>query len=675
MYRPGPYDTGYPGAEAGPSRPRPSQPREPPVQPPKPKKRRRLQFTSQLRNQIERYNPDGTETVEYLHQQSTQRLKRKWDSIFERFKDAHLQDQDEIYLGNRANGEPIIVVKDRGSLRSLRQSMEFGVFIKDEELQGWKDRPEARELEEQEDEYDDDIDPTHGPLRAHDGRQHLAGISSSESEDEEDDPAANDPDLREFLQAEARRKALLGDKGEGDVDEDDDVIDFGDPVWSSSVTGQDAIMTRPRPPPPPPSLRRQILPQGQDRASPSSMLSSSEDEDDTDVVTVYSDSDEELVDSIRTKRQNIEELLQCTTPFETLPYNDIFGLADLLKISDNTSRLYVDLISDDDEEEDEAAEVANDDTMAQIPPEVPIEVEAMAEDSAVEVPSSHPSSSVIADPASSQRSEPVGSQGISAMPPPSIEPSPAGPQPCSPERTASQSAVKLEPEPSQERAPLVAFSSLSQDQEPPQAVARETRSSSPAEPIETLALLSTSPVRPQISPAPEAIQTPTPEPAVRSEEKQATPRASNPPLVDSAATSATPQPLSNSPTLPKTPARETSKPPQTTSAERVSQAEASRRSVTSTKPLRTSPSTSSTRTSEPASSFASLLNRSSSTSSLHRPSSHKKKHKRRSLINFDFDSNTEARSEKKKKRPKCGGPGRCKKTFCLDCASLSLSHA
>ncbi|KAE8267585.1 hypothetical protein A4X09_0g4764 [Tilletia walkeri] len=44
----------------------------------------------------ERFNKDGTENVEWARYQSTLRLKSKWDSIYERYKDAHLIEQDEI---------------------------------------------------------------------------------------------------------------------------------------------------------------------------------------------------------------------------------------------------------------------------------------------------------------------------------------------------------------------------------------------------------------------------------------------------------------------------------------------------------------------------------------------------------------------------------------------------
>ncbi|TKY88951.1 hypothetical protein EX895_002192 [Sporisorium graminicola] len=428
MYRP-PDPT---SSEAGPSRPRleSSKPLPPSEQPDKPKKRRRLQFTSQLRTSIQRYNPDGTETVEYLHQQSTQRLKRKWDSIFERFKDAHLQEQDEIYLGNRANGEPIVVVKDRGSLRSLRQSMEFGVFIKDEELQGWKDRPEAREMQEQGDDDEDDFDPSRMPS-SH--RAQITGASSSESESDEEDPAANDPDLREFLQAEARRKAMLGkvdeDEGSDQQEGDDHVVDFADPMWNNYQPTPTSIILHPSKQVS--SAKRRLshpaAPSQPQIDTPDLVLSSSEDDNDTDIVTVHSDSDEELIDSIQTKRQNIEELLRCTTPFETLPYNDIFGLADLLKITDNTSRLYVDLVSDD---EDEAASADADKPMGG----------NVGNEEVIDLTSSMPNSSLVVDAASSPLFELASSRASSVIPV-----APASERSASPEDATLSEAPSLQP--------------------------------------------------------------------------------------------------------------------------------------------------------------------------------------------------------------------------------------
>ncbi|KAL9938148.1 hypothetical protein V8E36_002771 [Tilletia maclaganii] len=135
----------------------------------------------------ERFNEDGTENVEWARYQSTLRLKSKWDSIYERYKDAHLMEQDEIYLApadertqstavkrkrlsktqgkrkrRRASNQPfsdsssqewdddssfsdrssaseyeagqIRIVRDCGILRNLAGTLHFGTFIKEEEL-------------------------------------------------------------------------------------------------------------------------------------------------------------------------------------------------------------------------------------------------------------------------------------------------------------------------------------------------------------------------------------------------------------------------------------------------------------------------------------------------------------------------------------------------------------
>ncbi len=60
--------------------------------------------------------------------------------------------------------------------------MEFGVFIKDEELQGWKDRPEAREMDGDE-EDEEDFDPSRTAVAAMimpRGERQFVGASSSE---------------------------------------------------------------------------------------------------------------------------------------------------------------------------------------------------------------------------------------------------------------------------------------------------------------------------------------------------------------------------------------------------------------------------------------------------------------------------------------------------------------
>lgn len=588
MHRPAAPD--HANAEAGSSR------QPPAFTSPKPKKRRRLQFTSQLRNTIQRYNPDGTETVEYLHHQSTQRLKRKWDSIFERFRDAHLHEQDEIYLGNRANGEPIVVVKDRGSLRSLRQSMEFGVFIKDEELQGWKDRPEAREMQEDgdEDELERGFDASHVSIGAH-GRRRIVGTSSSEDEREEEDPAANDPDLREFLQAEAQRKAMLrGTGGTEEDDEDDPVIDLGDPAFADS---------RPFLPVANPPARKRALaackadlqPVTDTRSptQPDLVLSSSEDEDDADVVTVHSDSDEELIDSIQTKRQNIEELLQCTTPFETLPYNDIFGLADLLKISDNTSRLYIDLVSDDEEE---IVELDNEVRVAETASEQPktkTEVGSKNQD-VIDHTSSYPSS-LLVDPSSSQSSDRIISQDSEAKLPPSTALQ-------LPERSASPIViVELDIQPQFETTPtLEARQAPQTPQKAPSATVVSVATPDPEQAT-----------RPSQIPASQATSSPN----RLHHSSKLTPRRHGTP------STGTPRPLSKSPhgTPPASAPTPRSGPPLSSSG----------------KPW-------------------------------------PKKPFRRSRTRLDSES---AEDEAAETLAECGGPSKCRKTFCLYCVSQSRARA
>lgn len=80
------------------------------------------------------YNEDGTVNLDWARYESAQRLRRKWESIYERFKDAHLEDQDEIYLGRASvENDELRVIKDCGSLRALKQQLEFGSFMSEEE--------------------------------------------------------------------------------------------------------------------------------------------------------------------------------------------------------------------------------------------------------------------------------------------------------------------------------------------------------------------------------------------------------------------------------------------------------------------------------------------------------------------------------------------------------------
>lgn len=92
------------------------------------------------------FNPDGTESLEWARYQSAERLRCKWESIYERFKDAHLEDQDEIYLGRAGDdNDRLRIIKDCGSLRKLRRQLKFGSFMSAQErealslTEGWDD--------------------------------------------------------------------------------------------------------------------------------------------------------------------------------------------------------------------------------------------------------------------------------------------------------------------------------------------------------------------------------------------------------------------------------------------------------------------------------------------------------------------------------------------------------
>ena len=116
-----------------------------------------------------------------------------------------------------------------------------------------------------------------------------------------------DPELDEFLQAEARRRALCGpDQHLSDDEPRDDVIDFTNPNWDAEPG--EPLERKKR------KYRRRNVP-----------------------IPVYEESEEEVIDDEQLdeererKWNNIERLLAGSKPFETfLPYDDIPGLEDLL---------------------------------------------------------------------------------------------------------------------------------------------------------------------------------------------------------------------------------------------------------------------------------------------------------------------------------------------------------
>jgi hypothetical protein len=181
------------------------------------------------------------------------RLKLKWDEIYERFKDAHLQAQDEIYLGR--GKQKMRLIKDNGIIRAFKEELAFGSFhIKDEDLDDV-----ARELKiaagedvDAEVYTEDETKRKKGADIALDSDEDELGVwdeafvrsqyreftaapegpgdgGESSEEEEEPDPATMDPDLRAFLQEEAHRKQLMGDE-EG-TDDEESVIDFREARW------------------------------------------------------------------------------------------------------------------------------------------------------------------------------------------------------------------------------------------------------------------------------------------------------------------------------------------------------------------------------------------------------------------------------------------------------------
>ncbi|WFD29014.1 hypothetical protein MSPP1_000018 [Malassezia sp. CBS 17886] len=146
----------------------------------------------------QQYNEDGTENLDWARYQSALRLRTKWESIYDRFKDAHMEDQDEIYLGRvGVEGDEPRIIRDRGSLRSLDKQLWFGSFIRDEDLDAL-----PAQAEDEDPASSSDTDPSHA-------LEHDTRLLRPLRED--------DPDLQQFLRQEAQRRAVYGDEEPGDV--------------------------------------------------------------------------------------------------------------------------------------------------------------------------------------------------------------------------------------------------------------------------------------------------------------------------------------------------------------------------------------------------------------------------------------------------------------------------
>lgn len=210
-------------------------------------------------------------------------MKHKWESIYERFKDAHLIKQDEIYLGR--GKEKIRLLRDNGVIRALKGECSFGSFhIKEEDLDaverelrrasgedvdalmppaGAKGKGQSKSAQDAHDGSGQGVDSDEDELgvwdpdfvrtqyREFDGGEAMrrstsrkvsggnSGADTSgstaareDSEDEEEDDRPTDPDLIAFLEAEAKRKEIMGGEEE---DDEDEVVDFRSPRWTSKA--------------------------------------------------------------------------------------------------------------------------------------------------------------------------------------------------------------------------------------------------------------------------------------------------------------------------------------------------------------------------------------------------------------------------------------------------------
>lgn len=140
----------------------------------------------------EQYDEDGNETYEWGWYQSVQRLWSRWQDIFERFSDAHLTDDTEIYLGRaKVPGDvPRYVPREQESM----DEEELHRFAMEQAL----------------------ADTSGAPLSQQELETKMA-------------------DIKEFLRLESTRRAMHGDENELE-----DVVDLGEPEQP------------PKPPPPPP---------------------------------------------------------------------------------------------------------------------------------------------------------------------------------------------------------------------------------------------------------------------------------------------------------------------------------------------------------------------------------------------------------------------------------------
>ncbi|UZJ56038.1 hypothetical protein CBS101457_005358 [Exobasidium rhododendri] len=87
-------------------------------------------YTPPSEEHLKPRTPSDDRDIDRLRQQSSQKLRLAWEDVYRKFEDAHLQVQDEIYLGRRTvKGDSMRIVRDRGHLRSLgKTALGFGCF-------------------------------------------------------------------------------------------------------------------------------------------------------------------------------------------------------------------------------------------------------------------------------------------------------------------------------------------------------------------------------------------------------------------------------------------------------------------------------------------------------------------------------------------------------------------
>ncbi|WFC99289.1 hypothetical protein MYAM1_002033 [Malassezia yamatoensis] len=267
-----------------------------------------------------KYDEHGQETYEWAWYQSVERLRSSWEGIVQRYSEAHIEDQDEIYLGRpNVPGDEPRLIRDRGSIRSLQTRSDLDDFFHkdlphyefDENQQDFDEHQTDADAQQRKEDPDTKQTNSHIYESLQNSPSHFAwerrpsGPSTA-------DPAADskpwrmrafdehDSDLQEFLRQEARRREILGD-------EMDDVVDLGAEDMSVKFESQS-------------STERQLNELKRSSTTPAPRLASSPDPDIAVELDIYRS----------VKREAVDQLLRSNTiGHAPIPY-DIPGLSEML---------------------------------------------------------------------------------------------------------------------------------------------------------------------------------------------------------------------------------------------------------------------------------------------------------------------------------------------------------